>query len=631
MTLSLAGRFRTGWPPLAALAIAVLTWPVASTTPTYGLDPSWRTALHMAVAEGIDFGDIAFTYGPLGFLEIPVNAEPHTLVPSLIWTLLLQVGLAWLLIECLRRSLPAAAAVGVAYLACRLLDDGREVLPAIALLWVALVVQWGIPPRLGRVLLPVSGFIAGAEILVKLNEGVVALVLGGIAAWWLGPRGLRALAVFGGSALAGLVVPWVLLGNGLGGIVDWLVASVRVAAGYSAGLPYEDPSLRWEYPLFIVALVVIAWCVFQGSGPLGRARRLAMLGAAALFAFATWKHGFVRHDLGHSPSSFTALIPLAAAFRWRPGSIGRIACAAACATAIVGAVVTHGGTDAGAVADIADPSERIGHAGDALALAVSPSRRADERDDARAELQRHHFVPLAVLDAVRGHTVHVGPYETSLVWAHELDWRPLPAFQDYVIVGNALDRANADALRSDRAPERILRHAGPRIDGHSAEGEGPEQLLAMICEYREVLGAPGWQVLARATPRCGPERPISSVTADAGERIPVPPPPDPRDMVLARVQVHVPLRERLRTAAFKAAAVPLFYFGPELLYRVPADVARGPLLMRTPAAGIGWSDHIAAGPNQELEPYRVDWDGVAIGDVASPVRVDFVAVRLASG
>jgi hypothetical protein len=149
--------------------------------------------------------------------------------------------------------------------------------------------------------------------------------------------------------------------------------------------------------------------------------------------------------------------------------------------------------------------------------------------------------------------------------------------------------------------------------------------------YREVLGAPGWQVLARATPRCGPERPISSVTADAGERITVPAAPRPNDLVLARVQVHVPLLERLRSAAFKPAAVPLLYFGPELLYRVPAAVARGPLLMRTPAAGIGWSDHVAAGPNEPLQPYRVDWDSLAISDLASPVRVDFVAVSLASG
>ena len=54
----------------------------------------------MAVARGIDFGDIAFTYGPLGFLEVPINAEAHTLVPALAWIALLQVGLAYLTIEC---------------------------------------------------------------------------------------------------------------------------------------------------------------------------------------------------------------------------------------------------------------------------------------------------------------------------------------------------------------------------------------------------------------------------------------------------------------------------------------------------------------------------------------------------
>mgnify|MGYP002805721285 CR=1 FL=1 len=296
------------WPLGAALVIAVVTWPAGTITPSWGVDPSWRIALHMAAAQGTDFGDIAFTYGPLGFLDVPLNAEAHTFIPSVLWVLALQTGLAYLIILLVRRSFGWPIAVVLALLTCRLLDDSREVLPLIAFLWAALVIQWGVPARVGRWLLPLSGLLAGVGLLIKFNEGVVALVLAGVAAWWLGPGRWRAVGVFAGGALAGIVVPWVAMGNGIAGLPDWILASARIASGYSAGLPYEDATRAWEYPLFIAAVGVIAWFAWQEGDAPSRARRIAICLLGVFFVFTVFKHGFVRHDLGHTPSSFTALI-----------------------------------------------------------------------------------------------------------------------------------------------------------------------------------------------------------------------------------------------------------------------------------------------------------------------------------
>ena len=155
-------------------------------------------------------------------------------------------------------------------LALALVGSAWEVLPLVAFLWAALVIQWGVPTRVGRWLLPVSGLLAGAGVLVKFNEGVVALVLVGTAAWWISPFRWRAVGICAGAALAGVVVPWIAMGNGLAGLPDWILSSTRMAAGYSAGLPYEDITRGWEYPLFIGAVGVVAWFAWQeGDAPRG--------------------------------------------------------------------------------------------------------------------------------------------------------------------------------------------------------------------------------------------------------------------------------------------------------------------------------------------------------------------------
>lgn len=608
------------WSLVVAVGIAVATWPVASLEATFGIDPSWRLALHMAVGRGLDFGDIAFTYGPLGFLELPLNVEEHTFLPALLWVALLQVGLAFLVIECSRRALTWPGAVALAFVTCRLLDEGREVLPLVAFLWAALVVQWGIPHRLGRILLPVSGALCGLGTLVKLNEGVVAIACAGVAAWWLQPGRWRALGVFAGSTLASILLLWTAMGHGLVGLLDWTVASVRVAAGYSAGLPFEDPPRAWEYPLFILVVVGVAYMAWQGwSGP-SRARKIALSLLALFFVSSVFKHGFVRHDLGHTPSSFTALLVLPAAVRWGIDRGARAAAVAATAIAIAGAFVSWGVvTDVDAFGRFLDVSPRLERAGDALELAANPGDRRAAREEAKEALRDHHYIPTVVVDALRGHTVHVEPSETSIIWAYDLDWRPPPAFQDYVILGNALDRSNAEALASSDAPERILRHAGPRVDSHSPEGEGPEQLKAMICHYAPEIDVPGWLVLRRTRSRCGPERTISSLSARAGDEIPIPAPPSANDMVMARLSIGVPPLERLRSMLFKPRALPVVYYGPELRYSIPVAVAKGPLLMRAPAS-IAWSEYAGGLP----------YETVRLLNVAGSYRIDFVAVRVGS-
>src|SRR4051794_27622935 len=90
----LVSRVRMGemawWKPVATLALALAAWPVPGMQPRAGLDPSWQIALHMAASDRLTYGrDVVFTYGPLGFLSIPLTVTVPTAVASIAFTIVL--------------------------------------------------------------------------------------------------------------------------------------------------------------------------------------------------------------------------------------------------------------------------------------------------------------------------------------------------------------------------------------------------------------------------------------------------------------------------------------------------------------------------------------------------------------
>jgi hypothetical protein len=139
----------------------------------------------------------------------------------------------------------------------------------------------------------------------------------------------------------------------------------------------------------------------------------------------------------------------------------------------------------------------------------------------------------------------------------------------------------------------------------------------MMCGYRQEVADGFWQVLRRATWRCGPPRPLGSVTATAGEVVAIPPPPGPDDLVVARVHIPRTAWDRVRTTLYKPRAVPVVTLDDGYAYRIPADVAAGPLMVRAPAS-LGWAPYASGFAFSRM---KVDY-------AASPLRIDFEAIRV---
>ena len=114
---------------MTVAALALFTWPVASLTPTAGLDNSWAVGLSLALARGIVFGrQVVFTFGPLGLVTAPRAVTSGTLLLGLLGAAAIQLALVAVVLHTLRRRLPWPIAV------------------LITLCGVSIIVAAGVPP-----------------------------------------------------------------------------------------------------------------------------------------------------------------------------------------------------------------------------------------------------------------------------------------------------------------------------------------------------------------------------------------------------------------------------------------------------------------------------------------------------
>jgi hypothetical protein len=230
------------------------------------------------------------------------------------------------------------------------------------------------------------------------------------------------------------------------------------------------------------------------------------------------------------------------------------------------------------------------------------------------------------LRALRGHSVAVEPWEIAAAWAYRLDWRPLPVFQNYSAYTPALDRLNAEAVADPDGPERLLRENQQVVDAEFPTADlddrfggwdPPEQARAVLCHFAPLWEDERWQVLGRVADRCGPERPLGSADAAAGEAVPVPA-PGPGEVVFARIHgAGVAGLERLQTFFFHAASRHAVLDG-ETRYRLVPETAGDGLLLRA-APGL-----VPPGPFDPVPEART----LAVEGGADRIAYDFYAMRV---
>ncbi len=563
---------RSNWV-LAGL-LAVVTWPVADLAPQAGLDPSWAAGLYMAAHQGLDFGrDIVFTFGPLGFLHEPALYYPKLTALALVYTAAIQYCCCLAALYAARRSFALLPALLLTFVAASVLGEERVV--ALAFLISILALDPRSPAPLRRAVPIGGGFLVALELYGKLSTGGIVAALLLVAVAGSSGRPWRGLAEFGVSLVASLLFLWLVAAQSLTALPTYLLEAGAVVAGYSAAMEAEDPELSWEYWAAAVAAVLFALAAFRTTSTWEARRRVTAMVLTGVFIFGLFKSGFIRQDPGHSAIFFTALPAAWLAWRWRPDT------RAFAALAFVLLFVTYLGVAGGEPSGVIDPLERAKNLTRNVRTMLDRERRLEVEGRGRATIAATYGLDPRLVDLVGEEEVHVAPWDAGVAWAYFLNWKPLPVFQDYAAYSPGLDELNAEALREDDAPARVLRQIPPfLLDNRFQPHDSPKATLELLCRYRVLRRSGSWEVLARGSDRCGPARDLGTVEAGWGEKVDVPSGRSD-EAVLVRIEgAGLGAFERLRSLFYKPERREIWMNGTG--FRLIAAVAGEGLLLHVP-------------------------------------------------
>lgn len=565
---------------VAALAINLMTWPSLWVSPQDGLDGSWQIALHLAADHGLAFGrDIGFTYGPLGFLMFPLLVTGPTYALAFVATFVMRMLLILGLVVGARRAFGnGLVAVVIAYAASALFFTFPSEIGGLLALVVALLFLQQ-PCRTARwalIACALMGVATGVLLLIKLDGGIIAIAVLGVTAWVQG-RG-RAVATWAGSAAVATSALWLATGNSPADVPRWISWSAEIVTGYSGATMLEEPGRAWEYAIFLVlaaALVALSAYAWR-TRPM--VQRLALSAVLVLGVWATFKHGFVRHDT-HAPFAIVSIGVLPAIVAWREPAL-RIAGGALVLLGLFFAFQSTSDT----TAHLLDPRGRPQSALTQAEMVFDAGARADEYTVDRQRLRQRLRIPPAIVRRIGHDGVHITPFEVSAAWTYGLTWQPLPQFQSFSTWTTALDHVNGEALRDVGAPRYVLRANVKRTDGQSPIWQSPDENLALLCRYVPVISTARWQLLQRAVNRCGAPILIGMAEARAGRPVVVPQ-AGAGHIVFARLHWSPDLGERTLTVVFKPSRIPEIRLAGawgRARYRIPAALLDAPLVLRSP-------------------------------------------------
>jgi hypothetical protein len=608
---------------IVPLVIVLLSWHELPLEPQPGLDPSWQAALHMALHDGITFGNhLIFTYGPLGFLSVPTLWYSNTGTIAVLYAVLVRFALVLALFLGARRTYGTPMGGIITLLVASASNVAIEPVPFLVFC-VWMIDRVSASRRcLTLTLMAIGGAVAGLELLNKVSIGIEITMLAMVVA--LAARGRRRDHVI--VTLAALVLVllacWTVTGQDWAALPAYARNSARIVSGYAAAMGYEEPSLTWEYTAGLVAFAFGLAGALQMTRDGAARRRWGIVALWVVFCFFEYKEAFVRHDAGHGAIYFVALMGGFLALRWRRGDrlVGLGLVAALFAFAIAAQAP-------GSFSAVFDPGENATTAISQIEQVASPSGRASIMTQGREAIEVAFPIDQATLNLLRGHTVDVAPYEAGVAWAYHLDWRPLPVFQSYSAYTTGLDQEDADTLNSAQAPQRILRNLDSGIDGRVLAFDEGLTTRTILCRYQELRTTSALQVLGLGLNRCGAPVLLGMVHADWYQNVPVPAPPNDHSFVFVRIGgVAVGGLERLRALLYKPVERVVLLDGAS--HRLIEGTAADGLLMSAPA-GVDFTAPFNLAPNSAT--IAVGKVGHGVGGSGSPITFSFFSQSVSVG
>ena len=432
----------------------------------FDLDQSWASALHIAIAQGMQFGrDFIYTYGPYGYTQVDLYF-PDTYVSSFCWRLFIALAV-WLGLLRIMRYCLARCDKSVLFL-IPLFGFFPNQFPWLGhfqfvVITLPLIIYFYVGTNVTPALVATIFAMALVSLvkhtyLVPSLGFVIVITIDEICRQRRFPRILPLYLI----AIAFL---WIFAGQEIANFPSYIVNGLEIIKGYSGSMAKFDPwgqiaAYLISTSLFCLLIAATEWKYRQIWG------LLPSLGLAIIL-FISFKGAFVRHDGGHALMAtfnttpialmFVAMLwPQIRSYGWQLGKSIKVTGTLWCGGSllllfIMGSIILHHNLDYGYGTYSLDllklPAIKLS---EATALIGGKVNLQQKFDLASQNIRDKN--PLPNLSG----KVDLYPDEIAVIFAYGLDYQPRPVIQSFSAYTDKLAEINANHLESNNAAETIL-------------------------------------------------------------------------------------------------------------------------------------------------------------------------------
>ncbi len=529
---------------------------------TYGVDLSWYIGLHRAAHEGLIYGrDIVFTYGPLGFLTVPLVLYKNLWIYSALYTLAIYALTLFgcsLYLRKMNANLIKTVILAIIFtLVCRSFLPGRD----FELLFCVFV--FSVLYTLGkRSLIPLLGLAFFYSILpfTKFSAAMAGGITGVVFSCILirNKRSKEAVIFLVACLISFGVLGLLLLGS-LKAIFVYLYNCWQVSSGFNDAMGLDGSKTD-------IGLAVFAWvlyiCLFCYCAIKKKRQDLSYLALGFGVLFLSFKQGFVRHDL-HVLHFYCMWLMVLGLYILKPFIDAKIIRYAVLLFVFIMLFQYCGKIFSFRNSYIcSSAADKIKN----LQLSSNLFRGIGVEEQAAALktwLVQYYHLKTETVEMLSNHTMDVFPYDIAIAEAYGLKWHPRPVFQSYSAYTEYLDLLNAKYISSDSGPEYIL-YAPNTIDGRYAIFDEPATFRTLLQKY-EICAQDGDFVVLRKNPSAntGTEEYISTKTVNFDQIIPLPQVGD--GLLFAKIRIEHNLPGLVRKFMFKPPNVYIAFLNKEEL------------------------------------------------------------------
>jgi hypothetical protein len=482
------------------------------------LDTSWSLALGYLMRNRLQAGvDYAFTYGPLGYLAVPVFV-PGLFWLKYFWAIIFAAATTFVLVR-LMMSLPRLWMwVPWLWLVVTAMPDRdtKLIFPVVGAAFLHIVEEAWASRRLAFTsawlvllgLVKVTLLALGAGCLLVMVLGAPAIERRRVAKWLVG--------CYGGT----FVLIWLVSGQSLGNVPRFLAASFEAVRGHSEAMALVGSAARLSTAFQIMIFLAVA-VLLVPPNVLASQRRWSGVALLAGGLLLSWKEGFVRQDPPHETvffayAAFAALL-LCALDRQEKSDASPLRFAF---LAIAGLDAMCGLESAtfGPLQKWWSARQAEDRMGNDFAVMMHPRQHLKYSRAVWLTQQERWGLP-AVRKRVGRDTIDVTSYDQSTIFWNGLNWHPRPAFQGYAAYTPELAKWNAEFLSGPNAPRYVLALWMTIDDRFPAQDDGLF-LIELLRRYRPALSEREYILLEQRDPadiRNGPGEVLSQRTVPFGE------------------------------------------------------------------------------------------------------------------